>query len=75
MQNDKHNPSPQAQRAPITLEAVMAEMQKEEERPVDKNGKPMTDSQIAYRERARRRHLGGPQTVFNFATGKREPLR
>jgi len=74
MQNDKHNPSPQAQRAPITLEAVMAEMQ-QEERPVGKNGRPLTSSQLAYRERARRQRTGGPHTFFNIATGKREQLR
>ena len=61
--------------APITLEDVMAEMQKEEERPIDKNGRPLTAAQIEWRERARRRRTGGPHTVFNILTGKREPLR
>jgi len=65
---DKHKP------CPVTLSAVMEEMQKED-RPVNKHGKPLTDSRLQYRESARRQRTGGPHTFFNIVTGKCEPLR
>jgi hypothetical protein len=75
-----NNDNPNAPK-PITLEAVMTEMNQsaergEEDRPVDKNGRPLTASQLAYRERVRQRRNGrGPTTFFNILTGKQEPLK